>query len=435
MCGLYTGGLTTGAISVLVDLFLTTVPVLDAAETNTTTVNKRHVPTILEIFVPCYTVLAAAILFLLLILFVSTRNVNSGNRRKSRVNAERWEMAVVTDVGLSIINHATRIAFDDVPVTNKKVARGFIGDFDKEVLYKLRSLHIQPGEIIRICLPAISTMVVGPLLMLGYYEIIEFFWSTDDYPVLPNINQCVACFLTPAGLVYAISFGFAFQQAINKQCDILEKMTTEISYLDQAATLTSKLKLRSPAVKVEMYRALKAEALYMILQVQKGDMTKYRHRPKEDIKVEIWHIIDHLQVLTSTPHHYVDVLMSQKIMEYVTALNSVCSDQLGILHSKIHWLKWAFLVTLGFFSLFGVLMIQAYSYRMELMMSMLTLFSIVMLCYIVADLDSPFTGFFRIDVRIISDVIYRLEMLSNMAFLGCTETACYPDSSKFRYKR
>ncbi|OWF54989.1 hypothetical protein KP79_PYT18001 [Mizuhopecten yessoensis] len=422
-------------MSVLVEILLTTVHPLTASDTNATTVNQRHVPSILEIFVPCYSVLAASILCLTLTLIGSASHASTGNRRKSRVNAERWEMAVVTDAGFSVINQTTRIAFDDVPITDKNSVRNFLEDFDKEVLDNLRTIHVQPVEIIRICFPAFCTMAIGPVFMLGYYNIIDFFWSFDDYPVLPNINQCVACFLTPAGLVYAISFGFAFQQAINKQCDILEKMTTEISFLDQAATLTSKLKLRSPAIKVDMYRALKAEALYMILQVQKGDIAKYRHRPLEDIKVKIWSIIDHLHLLTSTPHHYVDVVMSQRIMDYITALNSVCSDQLGILHSKIHWLKWAFLVTLGFFSLFGVLMIQAYSYRMELVMSMLTLFSIVMLCYIVADLDSPFTGFFRIDVRIISDVIYRLDMLSKMALLGCTETACYPDSSKFRYKR
>ncbi|XP_033753340.1 uncharacterized protein LOC117336797 [Pecten maximus] len=429
------GGMTTGAMSVLVEILLTTVPPLDAINSTSTAVNKRSVPTIMEIFVPCYTVLAAAILSLALMLICASFHVNAGNRRKSRVTAERWEMAVVTDAGVSIINHTTRVALDDLSITERKTIQSFLGEFDREVLDNLRSFHVQPGEIIRICFPAFSTMVIGPVFMMGYYEIIDFFWSIEDYPDLPNINQCVACFLTPAGLVYAISFGFAFQQAINKQCDILEKMTTEISYLDQAATLTSKLKLRSPAVKVSMYRALKAEALYMILQVQKGDMAKYRHRPQENIKVEIWNIIDHLHMLSNNPHHHVDVVMSQRIMEYIMALNSICSDQLGILHSKIHWLKWAFLVTLGFFSLFGVLMIKAYSYRMELVMSMLTLFSIVMLCYIVADLDSPFTGFFRIDVRIISDVIYRLEMLSNMAFMGCTETACYPDSSKFRSKR
>lgn len=80
-------------------------------------------------------------------------------------------------------------------------------------------------------------------------------------------------------------------------------------------------------------------------------------------------------------------------------------------------------------------MIQASSYRMELMMCVLTLFSISMLCYIVSDLDSPFSGFFRIDISIIVDVIYRLEVMHKMAALGFEETVCYPDSSRFTQKK
>ena len=97
--------------------------------------------------------------------------------------------------------------------------------------------------------------------------------------------------------------------------------------------------------------------------------------------------------------------------------------------------RWTFLISLGFFSLYGVLMIQASSYRMELMMCVLTLFSITMLCYIVADLDSPFSGFFRIDISIIVDVIYRLEVMYKMAAMGFEETVCYPDSSRFTQKK
>ena len=75
------------------------------------------------------------------------------------------------------------------------------------------------------------------------------------------------------------------------------------------------------------------------------------------------------------------------------------------------------------------------SYRMELVMTLLTLFSVAMLCYIVADLDSPFSGFFRIDVSIIADVIYRLEHMYNMTDDSLKGTVYYPDSSKFQFRR
>lgn len=34
-----------------------------------------------------------------------------------------------------------------------------------------------------------------------------------------------------------------------------------------------------------------------------------------------------------------------------------------------------------------------------------------MLCYVVSDLDSPFSGFFRVDLSVLIDVINRIESL------------------------
>lgn len=47
----------------------------------------------------------------------------------------------------------------------------------------------------------------------------------------------------------------------------------------------------------------------------------------------------------------------------------------------------------------NLLLIQASSYRMELAMCIMTVFSITILCYVVADLDSPFNGFFRVSKK------------------------------------
>ncbi|KAK3102320.1 hypothetical protein FSP39_010441 [Pinctada imbricata] len=184
-----------------------------------------------------------------------------------------------------------------------------------------------------------------------------------------------------------------------------------------------------------IYKAIKAEAMYLILQVQHKKMDSYRMKPTEDIKTAVWQVVNLLRNLNNEKHHYVDQLMSRHMIDYISTLNSICSDDLNMLHSRTHWLMWSFLITLGFFSLYGVLMIQAFSYRMELMMTTLTMFSISMLCYIVADLDSPFSGFFRIDIGIIADVLYRLEVMYKMASLGFEETVCYPDSSRFADRR
>jgi hypothetical protein len=46
---------------------------------------------------------------------------------------------------------------------------------------------------------------------------------------------------------------------------------------------------------------------------------------------------------------------------------------------------------------------------MELAICIITVTSISLLCYIVSDLDSPFHGFFRVDLACMDDVIHKLD--------------------------
>ncbi|KAJ8313246.1 hypothetical protein KUTeg_009203, partial [Tegillarca granosa] len=194
------------------------------------------------------------------------------------------------------------------------------------------------GDVMTICFPALVTLLLGPILMAFYYSIRECFWPLDKYPKLPNINQCVSCFLTPAGLVYAISFGFAFQQALTKQNDILMKMTDEISKLDQAATLATKVKLESNIARMNILRAIKSEAIYMICQIQKKKTASFKNKPVRDVTAEIWTVVDNLRDIKKNSFHYVDKVITQTIISYISQLNCVCSDEIGVLHSKLHWL-------------------------------------------------------------------------------------------------
>ena len=73
-------------------------------------------------------------------------------------------------------------------------------------------------------------------------------------------------------------------------------------------------------------------------------------------------------------------------------------------------------------------MLDAQSSGMEVMMNQITLFSISMLCYMLADLDSPFNGYFRVDLSVIHDVIQRLESTyESVARLGSVINV-YPKS-------
>lgn len=89
--------------------------------------------------------------------------------------------------------------------------------------------------------------------------------------------------------------------------------------------------------------------------------------------------------------------------------------------------RWAFLESLGFFSFFGVLLIRAESYRVELIMCVITVFSISLMCYVVSDLDSPFSGFFCVDTSVLADVVYRMRDMYDRAKAGNGDLSTYPE--------
>ena len=66
---------------------------------------------------------------------------------------------------------------------------------------------------------------------------------------------------------------------------------------------------------------------------------------------------------------------------------------------------------LGSLVLIGIMLVDAQSRRIELTMCEVTIFSVSMLCYVLADLDSPFNGFFRVDVSTLPAVVQRIETI------------------------
>jgi len=60
-----------------------------------------------------------------------------------------------------------------------------------------------------------------------------------------------------------------------------------------------------------------------------------------------------------------------------------------------------FLELLGTLTYFGILLVRASSYRLELIMCMMTVFTISMFCYILADIAQPYHGVFKLKLDIL----------------------------------
>ncbi|XP_074651706.1 uncharacterized protein LOC141906357 [Tubulanus polymorphus] len=314
----------------------------------------------------------------------------------------------------------------------KRYEETALNDFDLEVINSLKTFYNVPSELLRIALPALISLALCPITLYLYPPLVRIFWPPSDFTRIPDINDAINCFLAPAGLVYATSFGFAFQSALNKQHEIYNRITSELSLIDHIATLASKLAVPTKQAGLDILKAVKAEAIFMVLQITDNEPEDFKHKPEEDIKVKIWSIIDVLKTLKPENgfDEAVNRVLVQDIITNIMVLNSICSDRMGAWHRRIPPLKWMFLEALGFFSYFGVLLLTTKSYILELVMCVITVFSISLLCYVVSDFDSPFSGFFRVDLGVLDDVITRIDEMYKLKCRDDETIWYYPAKKK-----
>ena len=76
-------------------------------------------------------------------------------------------------------------------------------------------------ELFIISLPALGSLLMAGVAILFTQPIMACLWPTIERP---DINTCISCYLAPAGLVYALSFGFMFQQALEKHNSSVDKV-------------------------------------------------------------------------------------------------------------------------------------------------------------------------------------------------------------------
>ena len=126
---------------------------------------------------------------------------------------------------ISFVNFGQPEEEDKRPVLEKIFDTGdsLMNDFDREVITALRHYGNHPRELVYITIPAFTSIVMSTLTLLIYVPLVDFMWPGRGRQ--PSINTAVTCFLAPAGLVYALSFGFVFQQTLIKHKEVLEKVS------------------------------------------------------------------------------------------------------------------------------------------------------------------------------------------------------------------
>nr|XP_054763446.1 uncharacterized protein LOC129270054 isoform X2 [Lytechinus pictus] len=236
----------------------------------------------------------------------------------------------------------------------------------------LRQHHNRPMSLFFMSLPAIISLALGPCLLLLRAPVINSFWANG----LPNINDGLGSFLAPAGLVYAITFGFTFQCVLDKQRCISATLSTEVGLLEQILAMTAKMTSLTTEDRLKIYKLVKTEIISIMQQISGRRGTSSKDFLHEYSAGRIWDVI--------------------AILQKDTGDNDNCD-----------------------------VIIVSESSRMDLTMCHMTVFSISLLCYVIGDLDHPFSGYFRINLSPLwhlvgkSEYFYREEQCKDS---NCAQT-------------
>ncbi|XP_033749306.1 uncharacterized protein LOC117333994 [Pecten maximus] len=368
-------------------------------------------PTPQEIIIPPFALLFAAFLGILSLWLCThyCRKYRHGLRSVLVQPIKKPGIAFVNTNTLKTLLNFKGSRHQESP-TSIQNSSSFLSDRDLGVLKDFMCFQNSANELFWICFPSALILCFCPLTLLLYSPMVKALWPSDTYDVTPNINEAIACFLVPSGMVYAVSFGFAFQQVLGKQTDVMKSITHDIRQMNQLISMTKSLRWITEKTRIKMYRALKTEVLTMMQLFMQVDTAG---KEKQEHEADIWCIIDHLrEIKTPQDRDIMDDAICSRFVKYIGCLGNTNKE---ILQSRMHFLEWALLETLGYFTFLGILMVQAQSYQLELTMCIITVLSITMLCYIIADLDNPFNGFFRIDLANVETLIQRLERMYIMA--------------------
>jgi hypothetical protein len=148
----------------------------------------------------------------------------------------------------------------------------FVSAHDKTIMQDLYRCQNTLKELLSIALPAAMSIGVCPFTIFLHGPMVSFLWG--DSTSAPNVNDSLACYLVPAGMVYAISFGFALQGALEKQTETQNSILGVVSTTEEVAYLIGSSFRLTPKTKVAVWKVLKSQMINNILLVCKKPVDK-----------------------------------------------------------------------------------------------------------------------------------------------------------------
>ena len=92
---------------------------------------------------------------------------------------------------------------------------------DLRTVQEFKEFPNGPKGLLGVMVPAAVSLALCPVTLYLYRPLMKLFWPPDGIPLGDDadevVNSIVYSFLIPSGLIYATTFGFAFQEVANKR--------------------------------------------------------------------------------------------------------------------------------------------------------------------------------------------------------------------------
>ena len=262
--------------------------------------------------------------------------------------------------------------------------------------------------LLKIMLPGMFCAIVAPAMMMWRTPLLSLVFPGHSNVGEVDLNEAIACFLTPAGMVYAIFFGFCYSGVNDRMKLINTLIAEETSSVNLILRLSYSI---SDAV-------LPATSKRLIAQVCRQSICQLIEDIYESSSTSRWkpcpQMLPGLDAITPM------LLGAEENLSHLTTKSKItweCIRQmlLCIRENGFHVQKrraelrrvtkpaeWLFLLTLGCCAFFGIMLVDAKTPQMNLVMCFLTATTIIVLMLFVADMDDVTRGLFGVDVSSIT---------------------------------
>ncbi len=172
---------------------------------------------------------------------------------------------------------------------------------DIHVLFQVKCFQNNPAALMKICLPPLLSLAFCPVSLFLFDPMADFFWSPLKFEMPPKINDVISAFLVPAGLVYAISFGFALQAAIENLHQAKHQINEHVTAVKQLALLVCESPVYTRGQKLEVLSNLKKSLIHWMKAKLMQEKVQEPHRhgtwstrsPRHSLRDPLYAVVFH----------------------------------------------------------------------------------------------------------------------------------------------